>query len=47
MDEVQIIIHVIMDEVDNYTCNNNGWSIIIHVIMDEVDNYTCNNGWSR
>ena len=32
----KIIIHVIMDEVDNYTCNN-GW----------VDNYTCNNGWSR
>ena len=30
---MKIIIHVIMDEVDNYTC-----------IMDEVDNYTCNNG---
>ena len=29
---MKIIIHVIMDEVDNYTCNN-----------DEVDNYTCNN----
>ena len=39
---MKIIIHVIMDEVDNYTCNN-GMKIIIHVIMDE-DNYTCNNG---
>ena len=29
---MKIIIHVIMDEVDNYTCNN------------DEDNYTCNNG---
>ena len=35
---MKIIIHVIMDEVDN---EDN-----IHVIMDEVDNYTCNNVWS-
>ena len=38
MDELDNL-HVIMDEVDNY-------KIIIYVIMDE-DNYTCNNGWSR